>query len=171
MEGGSIILFRKSLASHPSASGVITTATVKQLLVGFFIITTPIRCAHLNSLIPAMINREHPTRHSWKRHSWKRRWRRWREMKHGRSPTEIVESYAEIDRFPALVLWGEPGFGKSHELLQAYDALGPQYATFVNLRSITRAEDLRQALDEWERIWFLDQPSHMVPYRTHGGIL
>ena len=33
------------------------------------------------------------------------------------------------------------------------------------------SEDLRQALDEWERIWFLDQPSHMLPYRTHGGIL
>src|SRR5215218_10152123 len=142
MEGGSIILFRKSLASHPSASGVIMTAMTKQLLVGVYITTTLIRCAHFNSPIPAMISREHLTRYS-----WKRRWRRWREMKHGRSPTEIVESYAEIDRFPALVLWGEPGFGKSHELLQAYSALGPQYATFVNLRSITRAEDLRQALD------------------------
>ena len=26
-------------------------------------------------------------------------------------------------------------------------------------------------LDEWERIWFLDQPSHMTPLRTHGGII
>ena len=25
--------------------------------------------------------------------------------------------------------------------------------------------------DEWERIWFLDQPDHMTPYRTHGGII
>lgn len=33
------------------------------------------------------------------------------------------------------------------------------------------SEDLRQILDEWERIWFLDQPSHMTPYRTHGGVL
>jgi hypothetical protein len=33
------------------------------------------------------------------------------------------------------------------------------------------SEDLRSAMDEWERIWFLDQPSHMTPIRTHGGIL
>jgi hypothetical protein len=36
---------------------------------------------------------------------------------------------------------------------------------------IFTSEDLRQFLDEWERIWFLDQPSHMQPYRTHGGII
>jgi hypothetical protein len=30
---------------------------------------------------------------------------------------------------------------------------------------------MRQALDEWERLWFLDQPDHMTPYRTHGGII
>jgi len=33
------------------------------------------------------------------------------------------------------------------------------------------SEDLRSFLDEWERVWFLDQPSHMIPHRTHGGIL
>ena len=33
------------------------------------------------------------------------------------------------------------------------------------------SEDLRTFLDEWERIWFLDQPSHMKPYRTSGLIL
>ncbi len=36
---------------------------------------------------------------------------------------------------------------------------------------IYTSEDLRAITDEWERIWFLDQPSHMKPYRTHGGIL
>ena len=36
---------------------------------------------------------------------------------------------------------------------------------------IYTSEDLRQITDEWERIWFLDQPSHMTLYRTHGGIL
>ena len=36
---------------------------------------------------------------------------------------------------------------------------------------IYTSENLRALLDEWERIWFLDQPSHMTPYRTHGGIL
>jgi hypothetical protein len=36
---------------------------------------------------------------------------------------------------------------------------------------IYTSEDLRAFLDEWERIWFLDQPSHMRPLRTHGGII
>ena len=36
---------------------------------------------------------------------------------------------------------------------------------------IFTSEDLRTFLDEWERIWFLDQPSHMKPHRTHGGII
>ena len=36
---------------------------------------------------------------------------------------------------------------------------------------IYTSEDLRATTDEWERIWFLDQPSHMTPYRTHGGVL
>jgi hypothetical protein len=33
------------------------------------------------------------------------------------------------------------------------------------------SEDLRLILDQWERIWFLDQPDHMTPYRTHGGLI
>ena len=36
---------------------------------------------------------------------------------------------------------------------------------------IFTSEDLRAFLDEWERIWFLDQPSHLTPFRTHGGII
>jgi len=36
---------------------------------------------------------------------------------------------------------------------------------------IFTSEDLRQFLNEWERIWFLDQPSHLTPLRTHGGII
>jgi hypothetical protein len=36
---------------------------------------------------------------------------------------------------------------------------------------IFTSEDLRAMMDEWERIWFLDQPSHMTPHRTHGGII
>ena len=36
---------------------------------------------------------------------------------------------------------------------------------------IFTSEDLRTFLDEWERIWFLDQPSHLKPIRTHGGII
>ncbi len=33
------------------------------------------------------------------------------------------------------------------------------------------SENLRLILDEWERVWFLDQPDHSTPYRTHGGII
>ncbi len=33
------------------------------------------------------------------------------------------------------------------------------------------SENLRLLLDEWERIWFLDQPDHNTPYRTHGGLI
>lgn len=36
---------------------------------------------------------------------------------------------------------------------------------------IFTSEDFRNILNEWERIWFLDQPSHMAPMRTHGGVL
>jgi hypothetical protein len=36
---------------------------------------------------------------------------------------------------------------------------------------LNTSDDFAQILDEWERIWFLDQPSHMAIYRTHGGIL
>jgi hypothetical protein len=33
------------------------------------------------------------------------------------------------------------------------------------------SEDMRNLLDEWERFWFLDQPDHMNPFRTHGGLI
>jgi hypothetical protein len=33
------------------------------------------------------------------------------------------------------------------------------------------SEDFRMILEEWQRIWFTDMPSHMSPYRTHGGII
>ncbi len=36
---------------------------------------------------------------------------------------------------------------------------------------IFTSEDLRNFLNEWERIWFLDMPSHLAPMRTHGGII
>ena len=33
------------------------------------------------------------------------------------------------------------------------------------------SDNLRQIVDDWERFWQLDSPSHMSPIRTHGGIL
>lgn len=50
----------------------------------------------------------------------------------------------------------------------------PAYSGDTNRRIpelIYTSENLRHTLDTWERIWFLDQPSHMQPYRTHGGII
>lgn len=35
---------------------------------------------------------------------------------------------------------------------------------------LNTSENLRQIPDEWERAWLLDQPSHLTPYRVHGGI-
>lgn len=50
----------------------------------------------------------------------------------------------------------------------------PAYSGDPNRRVpqlIYTSENLRLLLDDWERIWFLDQPSHASPYRTHGGII
>jgi len=33
------------------------------------------------------------------------------------------------------------------------------------------SENLRMINDEWERIWFLDMPSHTGPVRVHGGLM
>ena len=32
------------------------------------------------------------------------------------------------------------------------------------------SENLRHFHDECRRFWMNDQPSHMTPYRTHGGV-
>ena len=36
---------------------------------------------------------------------------------------------------------------------------------------IFTSEGLRHLLEEWRRFWFLDQPDHLTPYRTHGGVI
>lgn len=36
---------------------------------------------------------------------------------------------------------------------------------------IFTSENLRMIREEWQRIWFLDQPSHLTPFRTHGGLI
>lgn len=36
---------------------------------------------------------------------------------------------------------------------------------------IFTSENMRALLLEWERIWFLEQPDHMTPARTHGGVI
>jgi hypothetical protein len=49
----------------------------------------------------------------------------------------------------------------------------PHYAAYKPRRVeelLVDSENLRQAGDEWERAWLLDQPSHLTPFRTHGGV-
>ena len=49
----------------------------------------------------------------------------------------------------------------------------PHYAAYTPKRVeelLVDSENLRQLGDEWERLWFLDQPSHLTPFRTHGGL-
>ena len=36
---------------------------------------------------------------------------------------------------------------------------------------IFESENMRSILNTWERFWFLDQPDHMTPFRTHGGVI
>lgn len=40
-----------------------------------------------------------------------------------------------------------------------------------NQQLIYTSENLRLFLDDWERFWLLNMPSHNTPYRTHGGII
>ncbi len=50
----------------------------------------------------------------------------------------------------------------------------PAYSGDPNRRAqeaIYTSENLRLIQDEWERFWLLDQPDHMTPYRTHGGMI
>lgn len=50
----------------------------------------------------------------------------------------------------------------------------PMYSADPQRRTqqlINTSENLRMLLDDWERAWLLDQPSHLAPYRTHGGII
>jgi hypothetical protein len=35
---------------------------------------------------------------------------------------------------------------------------------------MVQSEDLRQIHEEWRRIWFTDQPSHLTWERTNGGL-
>src|SRR5262245_61103405 len=49
----------------------------------------------------------------------------------------------------------------------------PHYAAYRPRRVqelLVDSENLRQAGDDWERFWLLDQPSHLSPYRVHGGV-
>lgn len=35
---------------------------------------------------------------------------------------------------------------------------------------LNTSENLRMITDEWERAWLIDMPTHLTPYRVHGGM-
>ena len=50
----------------------------------------------------------------------------------------------------------------------------PMYSSIPAERTeqlIFNSEDLRNLNGFWRRFWFLDQPDHMTPFRTHGGVI
>jgi len=50
----------------------------------------------------------------------------------------------------------------------------PAYSGDPRVRArelVWTSENLRMVLEEWQRFWLLDQPDHMTPFRTHGGIM
>ena len=50
----------------------------------------------------------------------------------------------------------------------------PMYSALPTRRAeqlVNTSEDLRLLIQEWERFWQIDQPSHMTPYRVHGGVI
>ncbi len=49
----------------------------------------------------------------------------------------------------------------------------PHYAAYPARRVeelLVDSENLRLGGDDWERFWLLDQPTHLTPFRTHGGL-
>lgn len=60
-------------------------------------------------------------------------------------------------------------------------ALGSNVGCFIPIFSadpakrtrqlIFQSENLRNFIEEWERIWLIDQPDHMTPRRVHGGVI
>jgi hypothetical protein len=58
-------------------------------------------------------------------------------------------------------------FPLSRELAAMADAPAPNRCMGELLNT---SEDLRVLQDEWERIWFIDQQSHLTVDRVHGGI-
>lgn len=50
----------------------------------------------------------------------------------------------------------------------------PIYSSSPDVRArqlIFTSENYRHITEIWERIWMLDMPDTMTPYRTHGGVI
>ena len=70
-------------------------------------------------------------------------------------------------KFLLALLLGAMACGMTGCILPAYSG-DPAIRTS---QLYNTSEDLRQVQETWERVWMIDQPSHMTPYRTHGGII
>ena len=82
----------------------------------------------------------------------------WRMIKNPRKTIRRLFTAAVL----AVVLSGNTGC-----FLPIYDADPAVRARQL----IYTSEDFRALREEWHRFWFLDQPDHMTPFRTHGGII
>jgi hypothetical protein len=50
----------------------------------------------------------------------------------------------------------------------------PIYSSSPDVRArqlIFTSENYRHITEIWERMWMLDMPDVMTPYRTHGGVI
>ncbi len=76
----------------------------------------------------------------------------------------------------SLILVGGFHWALSSHFSQPIACRRPQRESVANAppdrvrELLDESEKLRQVGDEFERFWFLDQPSHMTPFRTHGGL-
>ena len=62
----------------------------------------------------------------------------------------------------------------SCSLMSSMGCLVPMYSADPARRAqqlFYTSENLRALLDEWERAWFLEMPTHLTPHSTHGGII
>ena len=87
--------------------------------------------------------------------------------------TQVITTLQEI---PVAPKPGQPG--TSTPQFDPYSTNGQARASIpepaVIFPQCTDSEEeswLQQLLEQWERVWFLDQPNHATPVRTHGGII
>jgi len=64
-----------------------------------------------------------------------------------------------------LILWAVLT-GKDCRFLHRYSSDPSQRMQ----QQLDESENLRQIQDEVKRFWMNDQPSHLTPDRTHGGV-
>lgn len=70
-------------------------------------------------------------------------------------------------RLMIAVVWAGLALGNTGCLLNIWSADPVRRSQQL----LNVSEDLRNMQLEWERIWFIDHPSMLTPYRTSGFIL